>query len=114
MHLYSASQQLIVLICLVVFLCAFTSGVTSHDPKKPICCKEDTLTLEIPTTKITQCYIFPAIGKCAAAVVFTDKNKRSSCIDPKADWLSRRMKILKKKGVICEDFTKSSTTHMGI
>ncbi|XDV47694.1 hypothetical protein PO909_017264 [Leuciscus waleckii] len=68
MHLYSASQRLMVMICLVAFLCAFTSGVISHDPKRPICCKEDTLTFEKPSIKITKCYIFPAKGKCAAAV----------------------------------------------
>ncbi|KAK7118539.1 hypothetical protein R3I94_022130 [Phoxinus phoxinus] len=107
MHLYSASQQLIVWICLVAFLCALTSGVTSHDPKKPICCKEDTLTLERPKIKITKCYIFPATGKCAAAVVFADQNNRSYCVNPKAEWLSIRMKHLKRIGVICEDFTKS-------
>ncbi|XDV47688.1 hypothetical protein PO909_017258 [Leuciscus waleckii] len=106
MHLYSASQRLMVMICLVAFLCAFTSGVISPDPKRPICCKEDTLTLEKPSIKITKCYIFPAKGKCAAAVVFTDENKMY-CIDPKATWLQRRINNLKQRGVICEDYTKS-------
>nr|AXF84145.1 chemokine ligand 34b [Ctenopharyngodon idella] len=97
MHLYSAFHQMIILICLVMLLCAFTSGVTSHDPKKPICCTA--LTLHEPKMKIKSCYIIPPKGKCVGTVVFIDIINRLHCIDPKAPWLSKRQERLKKKNL---------------
>uniref|UniRef100_A0A673IS71 Chemokine interleukin-8-like domain-containing protein n=1 Tax=Sinocyclocheilus rhinocerous TaxID=307959 RepID=A0A673IS71_9TELE len=96
MHLSSASQQMICLFSLVIFLCAFTSGVISHDPKRPTCCKEEMLTDKEPLIKITSCYILPATHKCLASTVFVDKNNWLHCIDPKALWLSKRKTRLRK------------------
>uniref|UniRef100_A0A672S3S8 Chemokine interleukin-8-like domain-containing protein n=1 Tax=Sinocyclocheilus grahami TaxID=75366 RepID=A0A672S3S8_SINGR len=104
MYLSTASHQLICLFSLVIFLSAFTSGgcffcllaVISHDPKKPTCCDMETLTNIEPLRKITSCYILPATRKCLAAVVFIDKDDQLHCIDPKAPWLSRRIKRLQK------------------
>uniref|UniRef100_A0A671MWK5 Chemokine interleukin-8-like domain-containing protein n=1 Tax=Sinocyclocheilus anshuiensis TaxID=1608454 RepID=A0A671MWK5_9TELE len=96
MHLSTASHQLICLFSLVIFLSAFTSGVTSHDPKRPTCCDMEMLTNIEPLRKITSCYILPATRKCLAAVLFIDKDDQLHCIDPKAPWLSRRIKRLQK------------------
>uniref|UniRef100_A0A671Q0X6 Chemokine interleukin-8-like domain-containing protein n=1 Tax=Sinocyclocheilus anshuiensis TaxID=1608454 RepID=A0A671Q0X6_9TELE len=103
MHLSSASQQMICLFSLVIFLCAFTSGgecpstiLISHDPKRPTCCKEEMLTDKEPLIKITSCYILPATRKCLASTVFVDKNNWLHCIDPKAPWLSKRKTRLRK------------------
>ncbi|XP_059380145.1 eotaxin-like [Carassius carassius] len=112
MYLSSASQQMICLFSLVIFLCAFTSGVISHDPKRPTCCKEEMLTDKEPLIKITSCNILPATRKCLEAVVFVDKDNWLHCIDPKAPWLSKRRKRLQKNGVICKDYTKSEDTDM--
>ncbi|KAF4095732.1 C-C motif chemokine 34b.8 isoform X2 [Onychostoma macrolepis] len=110
MHLSSASQRMFCLFSLVIFLCAFTSGVISHDPKKPTCCRK--LTNKEPVVKITSCYILPATRKCLAAVVFLDKNNRLHCINPEAPWLSERIKRLEQNGVTCEDYTKSKDKDM--
>uniref|UniRef100_A0A672MKA2 Chemokine interleukin-8-like domain-containing protein n=1 Tax=Sinocyclocheilus grahami TaxID=75366 RepID=A0A672MKA2_SINGR len=98
MHLSSASQQLICLFSLVIFLCAFTSGgecpLTTALP--PTCCKEEMLTDKEPLIKITSCYILPATRKCLASTVFLDQNNWLHCIDPKAPWLSKRKTRLRK------------------
>ncbi|KAK2870218.1 hypothetical protein Q8A67_024610 [Cirrhinus molitorella] len=96
MHLSSASHQFICLFSLVILLCAFTSGVTSHDPKRPTCCTKEMLTDKDPLTQITSCNILRETSKCVEAVVFIDVFENMYCINPKAPWLNKRMKRLRK------------------
>nr|XP_055038951.1 uncharacterized protein LOC129426567 isoform X2 [Misgurnus anguillicaudatus] len=96
MRLSLGFHQILFLFCLVMLVCAFTSGVTSHDPLKPICCK--VLRKKPVQSNITQCYHVLAKAKCREAVILAD-NRRMYCIDPNASWLNE---FLEKKGIKCK------------
>ncbi|XP_044192833.1 uncharacterized protein LOC122970725 isoform X5 [Thunnus albacares] len=37
------------------------------------------------------------------AYIFVTKSNNYRCVDPKASWLKRRLEMLKKRGITCED-----------
>ncbi|XP_073669307.1 C-C motif chemokine 4-like [Paramisgurnus dabryanus] len=102
MRLSLGSHQVLCLFCLVMLLCAFTSGVISHDPRKPICCK--VLRKKPVESNVTKCFFVSATPKCLEAVIFTDDKRRMHCIDPKAPWLNEFLE--EKKDIKCQNKRK--------
>ncbi|KAL2085718.1 hypothetical protein ACEWY4_019038 [Coilia grayii] len=101
--LHSVSQnQLISVLILTAVLLHYTSGVQSHDPKNPTCCKRVSPARIV--TKIDDCIIAEASHQCLPAVIFFTQGTYY-CSTPNARWVIKKLKDLKNEGRPCRNST---------